>query len=270
MHSPTARCANSSTSFVGAVLSTLATITGLLTATSAAQATYDVSGHWTPSADSSAGNENRYAVHMLLLRGDGNPYSARILWWRAERDGLFHGRQWGWKPEVDDGCQSFPSDTSLWRIDVPLSGMDLFCAGHTSLDQKVFLPGGTDPVTGLYGERQSRLFEVGSGTATGSWSNPGEMSEWRWYPSSVSLRVTPARALVLGGSRHREHYVWGGRRNGVLPSSPVGDSLSRFAPVADDGAWDRSVIPSPFNAGIPTVRERHTSVEMGTGFAAPV
>ena len=234
-----------------------------------AHATYDVSGHWSPSADSSAGNTSRYAVHLLLLRGDGVPYHSRILYWRAIRDNQFHGRQWGWKKDVDDGCQTFPSpnDTSLTMLEVPLTDMDLFCAGHCEIGGTAFMPGGTDPSTGLYGENRSRVFEVGAGSESGSWSNPGTMAEWRWYPTSVALR--DSRAVVLGGSRHREHYVWGGRRNGSLPSSPVGDSLSRFAPIVN-GAWDRSVIPSPFNAGIPTVRERHTSVEMGSGFSAPV
>ena len=66
-----------------------------------ASATYSITGRWTPPADwhleGTQVDKLKYAVHMVLIRGDGDPYHSRVLWWRAEKQDEFRGGQWGWK-----------------------------------------------------------------------------------------------------------------------------------------------------------------------------
>lgn len=67
-------------------------------------------GQWTPdSVNWSEGNVERYAVHMMLLRGDNKPYHSRILWFQGEDLSLntLYGGEWGWTPG-NDGCTSLP------------------------------------------------------------------------------------------------------------------------------------------------------------------
>src|SRR4029453_15516594 len=73
----------------------------------------------------------------------------------------------------------------------------------------------------------------------------------------------------LSGSKYRHHRIFGGRRNGSLPTDPgdgslsVGDSLYRFAPLPG-GAMDKSVIPVAASRNTrPGVREGPTFAEMG-------
>ncbi len=225
-------------------------------------------GMWTYSADSSAGNPERYAVHMLLVPGDNSPFHSRVVWFRGERDGQFNGAEWGWLTG-NDGCVSFPG-ASFVSLGLDTSGVDIFCAANVALpDGRAFIPAGTSPVTGEYGENKTRIYTRGSGSARGSWSNSGPMGDWRWYPSATSVR---GRVMVAGGSRHPQHRYFGGLRNGVLPPSPVGDSLYRFAPVPQ-GAWETSVIPNTiYPVSPPPIRAGHSFLEMSnvTGFGAQV
>ena len=125
-------------------------------------------GRWTPSVDWTAGDYNKYAVHLVLLPGNGNPYAARILWWRGERSGAIWTGQWGWKPG-NEGCAAFPG-ASFDSLGLPASGVDIFCAGHIQMadPSRLMVIGGTDSVTGDYGENRVRIFTPGSGSASGT------------------------------------------------------------------------------------------------------
>ena len=218
-------------------------------------------GRWSDAVSWNASGFNRYAIHMVLVPGDGNPYHSRILWYRGETPTRFDGGEWGWAPGAID-CASYPG-SSFTALPIAGPGMDVFCSGHSTLaDGRVFVPGGTDPVTGHYGENKTRIYAPGTGTAAGTWSTPPEMVDWRWYPTATTL--PDGRVLTTGGNRHPQHRIFGGRRGGSAPGVPLADSVYRYAPV-DGGGWDPSALPAldpTVNPGRPAVREAHTSIEM--------
>lgn len=230
-------------------------------------------GQWTPPqwwrGDST---NNRYAVHMMLMAGDGAPYHSRILWYGGLGGGEnLRGGEWGWTPG-SEGCSSYPAGnfTLLTPSD---PAMDLFCGGHALLaDGRALLVGGTEHHSGSYGLRGTRLFTPGAGTSAGGWSNPhpGELAERRWYPTATTLR--DGRVLALGGSQYLQHRVFGGRIEGAAPASPRADSVHRIVPIMGE-PWDPSVLPSPDpNKGRPDARESHTGVDMTevSGFGGQV
>lgn len=140
------------------------------------------SGHWTPSSppvDWSGGTTN--AVHLMLSPGDGVTHHSRVLWFRGENQTTFLGGEWNWNPG-DDGCAAFPSARfTATSPAIGLSGVDLFCTGHAALsDGRILMPGGSDFVTGSYGENRARRYDRGTGSAPSTWGDPGEMVEWRW------------------------------------------------------------------------------------------
>jgi len=233
-------------------------------------ATLGTTGQWTPKENWANNDGARYAIHLILLPGDGSPYHSRVLYWGHERDG-FHGGEWGWT-SGNDSCGVFPT-SNFASIYVPPSGNDLFCSGHTLIGRSLVCPGGTDTVTGAYGVRMARILHDTSGTASPRWSDPGDMvGGSRWYPVATAL-VDGHRVMVTTGDTHPEHLVLFGRRGGAAPSQPTGDSLYRFAPV-NLGRWDAAVLPdtSASNPPRPEVREAHTAVQMAQvpGFDAEV
>src|SRR5262249_35039935 len=149
---------------------------------------------------------------------------------------------------------------------VPLAQMDVFCAGHVLLDGSLFTTGGTDRTIGFFGENDSRIFTPGAGSAVGAWAVVDSMKEFRWYPTATVLR--DGRVLALSGSKYDHHRIFGGRRDGTLPSDPpdgslsIGDSLYRLAPIPG-GAMDPARIPDQDASGErPAVREGHTFLDM--------
>ncbi len=258
MSSPSRRSARVKPTFANRLCATAMVAAMTAVPTSAfAQAT---TGRWSPPESfPGVDDPNRYAIHMVLLPGDGNPYHSRILWWSVEKPLRLHGTQWGWNAN-DNDCLAFPS--GFIDLGLPKSNVDIFCAGNVPLpDGRLLVPGGNDPVTGFFGEKKARIFTPGSGSIVGAWSDPGNMADWRWYPTATALRE--GRVLVTSGNKHHQHLLFGGKRDGVLPASPVGDSLYRFAPVKD-GGWDLTVMPDAdlLTSQRPAVREGHTAVDM--------
>jgi hypothetical protein len=74
-----------------------------------AHATRDVTGQWSPNSDPS---QNGYAVHMMLLRGDGQPDHSRVLWWFGDANNVFNGIEWGWS-QTSSGCDAFDNFSLL-------------------------------------------------------------------------------------------------------------------------------------------------------------
>lgn len=219
------------------------------------------SGRWTPKVEWAT---NRYAIHMMLMPGDGAPHHSRILWFSGESGDTptFFGGLWGWAPATDD-CASYPS-SSFTEITPTLVGYNVFCSGHAPLaDGRLLVAGGHSAVVGNYGENMAAILNPGSGTVAGTWTGVGPMNSPRWYPTVTTLR--DGRALVTAGYQHRQHRVFGGRIGGSVPSSPTGDKVKRFAPIAG-GGWDPEVLPDPDPnpaafPGRPAPRERHTGVD---------
>ncbi len=219
-------------------------------------------GAWSPTRDWSRGHSERYAVHLLLLKGDGNPHHSRVLWFHKQLLGpdVMLGGQWGWTPG-NDGCSDFP-DANFAQLDAPTASMDLFCSGHAAIGDNgaVLFASGTHPVTKQYGENKAHVFHSGSGSSgIGSWSVPSLMNDWRWYASVATLRS--GKGLVVSGNQHPRHRVLFGDRNGSPPASPVADSLQRFEPIPD-GEWDTPVLPTAGPDGRPAPRSGHTATEM--------
>jgi hypothetical protein len=132
-------------------------------------------GRWTPTTTLSG-----TAVHLSLLRGDGNPYFARVVWWQGDdRVGNVVGGQWGWKPGLY-GCSVWP-DTQFTEIDLPdAPGGSIFCSGNTSMADggKLFVPGGT--VGAEDGVRDVRIFTPSGNGSGDSWTADSSMGERRW------------------------------------------------------------------------------------------
>ncbi len=242
--------------FIGPWLPALAIVALILSLSSRESlATPDVTGQWTPNSTASS---NGYAIHMLLLRGDGQPYHSRILWWSGEGNGVFQGSEWGWR-NASSGCNAFPDTTSISPILVPGSGINPFCGGHAPFNRRVLVAGGADAVTMTYGDNMARVLRDAAGIAIKSWYDPGAMTQWRWYPTETVLGG--GRVLVTAGARAPHHRFFGGRRNGSIPTGGVQDSVYRFFPAAG-GQWDKSVVPASDVNGRPPWREHHTAVEM--------
>lgn len=53
---------------------------------------------WTPPVNWAAPGSNAYAVHMVLMAGDGAPHHSRILWFRGHGGSGLQGGEWGWTP----------------------------------------------------------------------------------------------------------------------------------------------------------------------------
>jgi hypothetical protein len=231
----------------------------LLAAVFLHEARADGPGKWTPSVDWSGSDDRNYAVHMALLPSDGSPYHSRVVWWHGEDAALFWGGQWGWKPG-DDDCVQYPS-SHFTSLAMPRSDVNFFCGGHTALPGGgLLVVSGHDSVTQDYGERRTRIFTPGSCGAPSGWSDPGQLGSWRWYPSATALR--DSRVMVTAGNTFPYQRVFGGWRNGVVPASPVGDSVYRFV-GAGPGRWDAATRPDPDpNFGRPVPRVGHSAVEM--------
>ncbi|MEO5616657.1 MAG: kelch repeat-containing protein [Candidatus Eisenbacteria bacterium] len=219
-------------------------------------------GQWSQSRDWSRGNEQRYAVHAILLRGDGSPHHSRIVYFHNQLPDTTLGGQWGWTPG-NDGCGTFP-DANFALLDLPKANMDLFCSGHAAVGDngRVLFASGTHPVTQQYGENKTHVFTPGSGaTGIGDWTTvvPPNMTHWRWYSSVASLRL--GKGLVVSGTQHPRHRLLFGLRDGSPPASPLADSVQLFAPIPD-GAWDAPVLPAVGINGRPTPRSGHTATNM--------
>jgi len=240
------------TAFALSIAGVLAMASLVILSATAAQAAGK--GRWSPNQDwRLGGHEKRYAAHMILQPGDGAPYHSRILWFRSEEQNQFMGGQWGWTPG-NDGCVSYPN-SNFTSIAVPLSGMDLFCAGQALIGPQAAVVGGTSPVTGAFGENKIRLFSAATGESSGEWSAPDSMQYWRWYPTVVPFR---GRVLALAGNMHRSHRMFGGFRDGAAPSSPNAALVHRQQPVPF-GTWDPTVFPLASDAsGWPAPRYAHT------------
>ena len=243
----------------GSLLLTLATLTlaSIAMSPEAAIGGLSTSGMWTPPVNwSNAGTDIR-AVHLVLLPGGGTPHS-RVLFWVSANTTTFGGREWAWSPGTH-GCDSFPTGRFV-EISVPGVDHDLFCTSHVTLGDgnRVLMAGGTDPVTGLYGENRAQIFTPGSGGTSGSWSSAGTMVDWRWYPAATVLKT--GEPVLLSGVQAPVHRIYGGRRNGSAPASTASDSLYRFLPVSG-GDWKAAHWPA-VEAGStrPAVREGHTFV----------
>ena len=220
-------------------------------------------GKWTAHQRWGLDN-NTYAVHLMLMRGDGNPDHSRILYWRTHQPGdpTFRGEEIGWSPG-NDGC-ALSTNTGFevrGAYGDPDATYDVFCSGHTPLpDGRMLVTNGTLPGGGAYGERKTAIFTPGAGQLGGSWSETGQQAYGRWYPSSISLR--DLRTINLAGERYHHAWFFGGKRNGSLPTDAEKDSVLRFG-VDPGGYWDASVRPVA-DGGVerPAARHRHSVANM--------
>jgi hypothetical protein len=219
-------------------------------------------GQWTPWVDWAAGNLDKYAVHMALLPGDGTPYHSRVIFFHGEYETGFAGRLFGWRTG-SDGCQYFPGG-SFVELGVPTSGLNPFCAGATAIDRRLLIIGGHDPVTGDYGERRCRILDAGACDRAASWSDPGSMSQYRWYAVGTGLR--DGRILATTGRTYARFRLFGGRRDGEVPAGSLGDSLYDFV-SEPGGRWDATVVPAADTSfGRPAPRAGLSAADM-TGAA---
>ena len=227
------------------------------------QAGIGKTGRWTAVSDWAQGNNQRYAIHLLLLRGDHRPYHSRVLWFRGEGGSQFSGGQWGWQASQDT-CLAWPT-ASFDSLGMDASGVNFFCGGHATLaDGRLMLVSGTSPSAATYGENRTRIFTAGAGNEKGAWTESDSLEQWRWYSTATTL--ADGRILVTAGARHRYHRAFGGRRNSGIPADTEGDEMHRFSGVVG-GKWEDPVTPlddgMPADTGDPEVREHHSLIEMG-------
>jgi hypothetical protein len=204
-------------------------------------------------------------VHMVLLPGDGAPYHSRILTW----DEHGNGKEFGWKTGFD-GCgttawSSFESP-SQWTW---APGANIFCAGHAMLGDGTMLSAGGADVIFAWGIRDGRTFQAGTGSSPGIWLSKPLMNRERFYPTVTTLG-SGSRALVSGGGRSPQLWVYGGRRDGNPPVSGSGDLLHRL-PKGTDALWESPLTPQLGNGltALPDAREGHTAVRLDNTGVGP-
>ena len=113
-------------------------------------------------------------IDMIIL-----PNGKMLVW---PRDGGNQARIW------DPGNNSFTP--------VPLSSMNLFCAGHAFLgDGRLFVPGGH--IRDGTGEKLAHIFDYRNNT----WTRVADMNAGRWYPTATTL--ANGDVLVSSGSTMR-------------------------------------------------------------------
>ncbi len=189
------------------------------------------------------------AVHMALVRGDGNPYHSRVVSWAGGGD----VKVFGWQPGVS-GCANWPT-SSITLLGYANLSANIFCAGATVLwDGSLMTVGGS--VGHNWGIRDALTYASGAGSAVGSWTPRSSMSQHRWYGTATPL-ADNGRVLVSAGLKYEQLWQWGGKRDGAPPASGSGDLLHRFGRV-EGGVWDPSVTPLDQGGDRPVTREGHT------------
>ena len=87
-----------------------------------------------------------------------------------------------------------PADGSLTATDMPASGDDLFCAGHTTLaDGRLMVIGGEVNNNAKFGSVRADMFSP----VTETWTRVADMHEGRWYPTATTL--PDGRVLAMSG-----------------------------------------------------------------------
>lgn len=221
------------------------------------------SGKWSSVASWETGS---VPLHLALVRGDGNPFHSRIVWWGTT---LYSdpagGGIIGWRAD-GLGCGTFPDTTGATPTFDPLHpwavNENLFCSALTQLaDGKVYSLGGSYPNSA--GLRSTWTYDGSSGgTNLGTWTQRGSMAQHRWYPTAISLR--DGRMFVSAGHKYAHLWSYGGRRDGALPSVANGGHLLDRTGRIVAGNWDPSVLTTAAVAevGRPTPREGHTLAYM--------
>jgi hypothetical protein len=171
-----------------------------------AQAQPDAVGEWSPVVSWPV-----VAIHTHLLP------NGKVLVW--PRDGGNQAKIW------DPATITFTA--------VPLSTMNVFCAGHAFLpDGRLLVTGGH--ISDNYGEKGTHVFDY----RNNSWTRVDDMNDGRWYPTSTAL--ANGDSLVVSGNAQNQinplPQVWqaaGGWRN--LSSANLALPLYPFMHVAPNG-----------------------------------
>src|SRR5262245_7849516 len=218
-------------------------------------------GQWTPTPLDPGFTE----VHLVLLPAGDGPDHSRILTW----DEHGNGKEYGWRTGFD-GCGS----TAMSSLESPSEwtwapGANIFCAGHAMLGDGTMLSAGGADVIFAWGIRDGRTFQVGTSSSPGSWLSKPLMNRERFYPTVTTLG-SGSRALVSGGGRSPQLWVFGGRRNGNPPVSGSGDLLHRL-PKGTDALWEDPVTPQLGSGltALPDAREGHTAVRLDNTGVGP-
>jgi hypothetical protein len=214
-------------------------------------------GKWTPSPGP---DWFHMQIHLALLPVTNGTYHSKILSWEYDDDGLPAGL-WGWTPDTTvtslNNCSSFPQAnfTSI-PVDnpVPVAG-DLFCSGHTLLeDGNLLVSGGHDGGNDV-GTRESVVFQR-SGTPGAQWIRKGDMAQERWYPTNTTL--PDGNVMSFSGSRYFPMIAFGGTSTPQLTSGAATANLEQMG-LTTPGHWEATLTASP---PWPEPREGHTAVRM--------
>jgi hypothetical protein len=159
-----------------------AVILSALLSPQAASPQAHVKGSWTPKFDAQA-----IGIHAALVRIPGTQDSSRILYWGNTPGAGIGYRLWN------------PGTPSTSTVSVTSPGHNLFCAGHSFLDDgRLFVTGST--YVAKIGLDSCYIFTMGSPP---SWTRTTlPMSYGRWYPTSTTLPT----GQVLASSGNRYHY----------------------------------------------------------------
>ena len=229
-------------------------------------------GRWTPTYAMHETWPDAIGVHLMLLKGDSNPYHSRVVWLKGRSTAWFGG-EWGWLPATDN-CTSWPT-SSFTNLNLGDPVKNIFCAGHSTLDGpnggKVLVVGGTETGTER-GMRFVKTLTPGAGTTASAWADADSMSEKRWYGTSTTLRTAhqtgAAQALVTTGSKYHHLQMFGGLKGTEIAPS---DSLVRRFAVIAGGAWDVDVNPRVnWDGSRPRPRVGHSGADAEPGWGAQI
>jgi hypothetical protein len=185
----------------------------------------NVTGKWTHHNDTGA-NWGHIQIHVALLPG-GSAAHSLILSWEDRLNGGLHL----WNAGMTD-CNAYPSSGVISSAALPDPGVNIFCAGHSTLaDGRLLVAGGDDYGFGT-GIRATRIFDP----LSQAWStpHPPDLAYRRWYPTNTTL--PDGRVLATSGSSYRHLLVFGGTEDPTSPTSTTHHEIQRLG-LSKAGEW---------------------------------
>lgn len=220
----------------------------------------NTTGVWTTVPNIPGAYWGYQQVHLALLRGGnvgGVDYHSYLISWEITGGSTNRNGLYGWKPG-DPGYNAYPGDDHLKFLHLlPDPGVNLFCAGHSTLsDGRLLVSGGH--VGHDVGIVDWRIFDP----ATRAWITPppsDTMKYARWYGTDTTL--PSGQVLTTSGSRFFRSLAFGGSPDPASPA-PSNNDL-RPGQLSPDIVWEAATAGSPDPLVWPAAREGHTAAWLG-------
>lgn len=218
-------------------------------------------GRWSLPSPTKISNDAAIAqqtpIHMAWMRGQAdwatnpNSFHSYLFWWESRADVCasprkFHGALYGWRPGMDLGGTGTMMDAGFTLLplgDVELdpsgdaTGHNIFCSGHTLLDDGRLLVAGGAGAPENNGTNRAAIFDplvTGNGSR---WTHLSNFSVPRWYPSIV--QTASREVFTYAGLQYASMNLIGGSPGAGSPTNEVARHR-----LNDAAGWDATVVPA--------------------------